>query len=80
MTVVTKDLKKRYDEEVKTALKDKFGYENIPGEFKQCTFAPIFFSSSLYGSTTLLNFSICSLNNFSLSTSAKWVKIPFKST
>ena len=29
MTVLTKDLKKRYDEEVKTALKDKFGYENI---------------------------------------------------
>lgn len=29
MTVLTKDLKKRYEEEVKTALKDKFGYENI---------------------------------------------------
>ena len=29
MTVVTKDLKKRYEEEVKTALKDKFGYDNV---------------------------------------------------
>ena len=29
MTVVTKDLKTRYEKEVKTALKDKFGYENV---------------------------------------------------
>ena len=29
MTTLTKDLKVRYDEEVKEALKSQFGYENV---------------------------------------------------